>query len=562
MRLSTLLAEFPALRAQVRDRDPEITAIVSDSRRMVPGALFVATRGENVDAHRFIPEVIEKGVAAIIAERQIRETEGNEGKEFSFVPREAFPSFPFIFAADSREALGWLAAAWHGFPSRQLALIGVTGTDGKTTTASLIHSILRAAGLRAGLISTVSAEIGDETLDTGFHVTTPEALEVQGYLARMVAAGLTHAVLETTSYGLAQHRVTGCEYDIAVVTNVTHEHLDWHKTYENYRAAKARLFSGLSTSFRKPGTPKAGVLNVDDSSYDYLRQALKEPAIGYSLRTRTPNGIVARDVAHAPDGIHFRAVGPSFDVPVITHLVGAYNVSNCLAAIAATVGALGLAPEAAQRGLAALQGVPGRMERIDLGPAQRFTAIVDFAHTPNALRRVLETAREMLTTKSAKKGDEKSSPKGGRWVASFAVQNRPRIIAVFGSAGLRDVEKRRMMAETSAELADITILTAEDPRTEPLDGILEMMAYGARTKGGVEGQTFFRVPDRGEALRLAVRLAAPGDVVLACGKGHEQSMCFGSVEYPWDDRVALRAALAELLGLPGPEMPRLPTSPR
>jgi UDP-N-acetylmuramoyl-L-alanyl-D-glutamate--2,6-diaminopimelate ligase len=212
------------------------------------------------------------------------------------------------------------------------------------------------------------------------------------------------------------------------------------------------------------------------------------------------------------------------------------------------VGALGLPPEAAQKGLADFAGVPGRMERIDRG--QPFTALVDFAHTPNALQRALESARQMTAN--------------------------GRVIAVFGSAGLRDVRKRWLMAEVSAELADITILTAEDPRTESLEGILEMMAEGARSKGAVEeepkpknqipkaksqnqkSKIFYRVPDRAEALRLAVALAQPGDLVIACGKGHEQSMCFGAVEYPWDDRTAMRAALAELLGKPGPEMPKLP----
>jgi UDP-N-acetylmuramoyl-L-alanyl-D-glutamate--2,6-diaminopimelate ligase len=219
-------------------------------------------------------------------------------------------------------------------------------------------------------------------------------------------------------------------------------------------------------------------------------------------------------------------------------LPGVYNVSNSLAALAATVDALGVPIAAAQHGLAAFPGVPGRMERIDLG--QPFTAIVDFAHTPNALRRALETGRELARA---------AAPPG-------------RVIAVFGSAGLRDVEKRRLMAETSAELADITILTAEDPRTESLDAILAMMAAGAMARGAVEGRSLYRIPDRGDALRLAVRLARPGDVLLACGKGHEQSMSLGTVEYPWDDRTALRAALAEHLGLSGAEraMPRLPTS--
>jgi UDP-N-acetylmuramoyl-L-alanyl-D-glutamate--2,6-diaminopimelate ligase len=247
----------------------------------------------------------------------------------------------------------------------------------------------------------------------------------------------------------------------------------------------------------------------------------------------------------------FTVIGPAFSFPVSTRFVGDFNIANCLAAITATVGALGIAPEAAQQGLAQLKGVPGRMERIDLG--QPFTAIVDFAHTPNALRRTLETARKMVLTTERTEATEKNS-------VDSVVKHKGRVIAVFGSAGLRDVEKRRMMVETSAELADLTLLTAEDPRTESLEDILEMMAFGARSKGGIEGETFFRVPDRAEAIRLAVRLAQPGDIVLACGKGHEQSMCFGTVEYAWDDRVAVRAALADLLGVPGPEAPKLPTA--
>lgn len=523
MKLSELLTALPHVSTHSGDGDPDITLITADSREVVPGALFVARRGETVDGHAFIPQALQRGAAAVV-------TEG-EGEASS-------TSAAFIAVSDSREALAWLAAAWHGFPARRLVMIGVTGTDGKTTTATLIHSILRAAGLRAGLISTVGAIIGEETLDTGFHVTTPEAPDVQRYLAQMVAAGFTHCVLEATSHGLHQRRVAACEFDVAVLTNVTHEHLDYHRTFEHYRAAKALLFAGLASAAPKPGIIKTGVLNADDDSFDYFSRAFAGKRLAYSLRSTAD--LVARQLRFAPDATHFDVSISTLDSPISlsTPLVGAFNVSNCLAALAATVGALGLPPAAAQRGLAELRGIPGRMERINLG--QPFTAIVDFAHTPNALRRALETAREMLRASAA----------------------RARVIAVFGSAGLRDIEKRRLMAETAAELADLTVLTAEDPRTESLTGILEMMAYGARSRGGVEGATFFRVPDRGEALRFAVRLAQSGDIVLACGKGHEQSMCFGVTEYPWDDRTALRAALAERLGLPGPAMPQLPTSPR
>lgn len=539
MNLSSLLTTLSDYSLESATADPNITFITADSRQVQPGALFVAVRGDNFDGHRFIPDAIENGAAAIVAES----------------PHPHTPTLPYVLTPDSRVALGWLAAAWHGFPSRQLTLIGVTGTDGKTTTASLIHSILLAAGCKAGLISTVSAIIGDETLDTGFHVTTPDALEIQSYLARMVAAGLTHCVLEVTSHGLAQRRVTGCDFDVAVVTNITHEHLDYHKSYENYRAAKGMLFAGLTTSARKPGIEKAGILNRDDGSFDYLRSILKEQCLSYSLQAEADAR--ATHIRHTPDGLHFQASVANYQLPITTFLVGDYNLSNCLAALAATVGALGLAPEAAQKGIAQLKGVPGRMERIDLG--QPFTAIVDFAHTPNALRRTLETARKILTTERTETTEKISVREAS---VNSVVKKKSRVIAVFGSAGLRDVEKRRLMAETSAELADLTLLTAEDPRTESLDDILEMMAFGAKRKGGVEGETFFRVPDRAEAIRLAVRLAQPGDIVLACGKGHEQSMCFGDVEYAWDDRTALRAALADLLGTPGPEMPRLPTHTR
>jgi UDP-N-acetylmuramoyl-L-alanyl-D-glutamate--2,6-diaminopimelate ligase len=276
-------------------------------------------------------------------------------------------------------------------------------------------------------------------------------------------------------------------------------------------------------------------LNTDDSSAPYLASLLAgQPEVRQIRYSLVPGADIWAEAAlYTPAGIEFTARGPGFAIPVRSRLVGAFNVSNCLGAVAATAAALSLPSEAVSRGIETLQGVAGRMERLDLG--QDFTAAVDFAHTPNALRRTLETARQLRPSGSA-----------------------GRVIAIFGSAGLRDIEKRRMMAEVSAQLADITILTAEDPRTESLAAILAMMAEGAKRFGGVEGKNFYRVPDRRDALRLGVRLAQPGDILLACGKGHEQSMAFGTVEYPWDDRVAMRAALAERLGVAGPPMPFLP----
>ena len=493
--------------------DAQISGIAIDSRAVKPGTLFVAMQGGTVDGHDFIQKALDNGAAAVVGDRDL------DGL-----------SVPYIRLENPRRSLTWLAAAFYNWPARKLTVIGVTGTDGKTTTSNLIYKILIAAGIKAGMISTVNAVIGDETLDTGFHVTTPDAHDVQNYLAKMVDAGLTHVVLETTSHGWAQFRVDACEFDIGVVTNITHEHMDQHGSYENYRAAKARLFTSLEMTGEKPqGNPRLGVINRDDDkSFSFLNDHIKVNRINYGLGEEAD--VRAEDIEYSPTGIKFTAISKDFRVGASSKLVGTYNVSNCLAALTATVYGLGINPQVAAQGIAALDGIPGRMERISMG--QNFTAIVDFAHTPNALKVALEAGRKMT---------------------------RGRVISVFGSAGLRDKEKRRMMAETSAELADITVLTAEDPRTESLEGILEEMAEGARLKGGREGETFWRVPDRGEAIKFALCLAKEGDVVLSCGKGHEQSMCFGRTEYLWDDRIAMRAALAEFLGMDGPKMPYLPS---
>jgi UDP-N-acetylmuramoyl-L-alanyl-D-glutamate--2,6-diaminopimelate ligase len=510
--LKTIFDDFPFAFSPTQLFDIPITGISIDSRKVERGSLFIARRGDSVDGHNFIASAIERGSAAIVGDREIHGL-----------------SVPYIRVANSNEAVTWLAAAFYGNPGRHLTVIGVTGTDGKTTTCNLLYKIMLAANIKAGLISTVNAVIGNEVLDTGFHVTTPDAPDVQLYLSKMVAAGLTHVILETTSHGLAQHRVDASQYDIAVITNITHEHLDQHGSYANYRAAKGRLLQLLEKTSTKPqGNPRLSVLNRDDSSYDYLSRLAPGPQTCYGLDTSAD--VRADSIQYTPHGIHFIAIGPGFRVPVTSPLVGEFNVSNCLAALTVAVRGLDILPETAAIGIAMLAGVPGRMERIDLG--QPFTAIVDFAHTPNALRVAINTVRKMTDK---------------------------RVITVFGSAGLRDKEKRRMMAEVSAELADISILTAEDPRTESLDAILEEMATGTRSRGGMEGKTFFRVPDRGEAIRRAVQMAQPGDIVMACGKGHEQSMCFGKIEFPWDDRIAVRAALSEWMGRTGPLMPYLPT---
>ena len=522
MRLQKILSDFPFPYHAASAADAVLSGIAIDSRAVRPGFLFVAMRGASVDGHAFISSAIANGAVAVVGEQSL-----------------AGLSVPYVRLDDSRAALSWLAAAYYDWPGRKLTVIGVTGTDGKTTTTNLIYQILRAAGIRAGMVSTVNAVIGDDVLDTGFHVTTPDAHDLQRYLARMVDAGLTHVVLETTSHGWAQHRADASEFDIGVVTNITHEHLDQHGSYENYRAAKARLFSSLERTLpKKQGNPRLAILNRDDSSFDFLNQFVKVRKLSYGLQ----EGAVLRasNVKFGAFDTTFTAAYAGFRVEVTTSMVGDFNVSNCLAALGVAIVGLGIEPAVAARGIAALGGVSGRMERIDLG--QDFIAVVDFAHTPNALKVTLEAARGIL----------QRAEEGG---------HHRRIIAVFGSAGLRDREKRRMMAETSTRLADLTVLTAEDPRTESLGGILAEMAAGATGVGGKEGQTFWRVPDRGEAIRFAVKLARPGDIVLACGKGHEQSMCFGTVEHAWDDRIAMRAALSELLRHQGPQMPQMPYLP-
>jgi len=512
MRLQHLLPDTKA----IQDggwADLEVTALTADSRSVEPGVLFVALRGTAHDGHQFLDQAQRRGAVCAVGE------EPDPGL-----------GMPYVQVSDSRQALAQMAAAWNGFPSRKLVMIGVTGTDGKTTTCNLLHQILLAAGLRAGMITSVNAVLGDKSRATGFHVTTPDPLEVQSYLAEMVQAGLTHCVLETTSHGLAQQRVGACDFDIGVITNITHEHLDYHGSFQAYRQAKGLLFTGLAQTAPKDyKIERTAVLNRDDSSLEYLQSISTVRHITYGLSSEAD--VVGTLKQSGTEGLHFNARSEAYAIDVRSTLIGDYNISNCLAAFTVAVEALGIDPQTAAKGIADMAATPGRMERIDLG--QSFVAIVDFAHTPNALLRALQAARTLV---------------------------KGRVIAVFGSAGLRDRAKRRMMAEISARLADHSILTAEDPRTESLDDILEDMAQGARSEGGVEGSTFWRIPDRGEALRVAVRQAGPDDLVIACGKGHEQSMCFGEVEHPWDDRTALRAALAELLGIEGPQMPWLPTS--
>ncbi|MCA9945947.1 MAG: UDP-N-acetylmuramoyl-L-alanyl-D-glutamate--2,6-diaminopimelate ligase [Anaerolineales bacterium] len=506
--------------------DLAIPMFTEKTSEVQPGSSFVARVRTSSDGHPWIGKAIELGATFILAEKS---------------PAEMGLTVPenvtYWQVPDTAQTLAWLSAAWYGFPSRQLIMIGVTGTNGKTSTTDLIRGILRAANCQTGMISTLKAMIGDREEALELHVSTPEAPVVQRYLRQMVDAGMTHCILETTSHGLAQHRVTGIDFDVAAITNITHEHLDYHGDFESYAQAKEMLFRSVANNDPTPQKPdavlKTAVLNQDDSSYARLAAIPAPQQISYSLHNPAAN-LHVTDLVTDPAGSSFTLHLAGQTLSVRSPLLGIFNVANMLAAAGAGH-ALRISPKIIQAGLQTVGQIHGRMHQIQRG--QDFIVHVDFAHTPDGLEKAIQAARGIL----------KQIGRNGR------------IITVFGSAGKRDPEKRRMMAEISSQLADRTVLTAEDPRTESLDDILAAMAAGSLAQGGVEGQTFWRIPDRGQAIYFALGLARPEDFVLVCGKGHEQSMCFITTEYPWDDIQATEAALdAFLANQPMPDL-GLPT---
>jgi UDP-N-acetylmuramoyl-L-alanyl-D-glutamate--2,6-diaminopimelate ligase len=507
-----------------------ISHLTEKSSEVTPGACFVARVRATSDGHPYITQAIKNGASVILAQQPIEKT----GVRLP-------DGVVYLQVADTALASAWFAAAWEGFPSRELVVIGITGTDGKTSTANILLEMLLAANMRSGLLSTTRAVIGNEEEPLALHVTTPEAPVIQSHLRRMVDAGLTHCILETTSHGLSQHRVGAIDFDVAVVTNVTHEHLDYHGDYDSYLSAKARLFEAVSDDFwpvdssnpAKRRQLKTAVLNHDDGSYDRLSGIGAPRQISYGIYSAAD--IKAVDISYGHSHTDFTMQfddrlaqeGPA-QVLMSSPLIGEFNVYNSLAAAGAAL-SVGAGVDAIREGLRRIDSIDGRMQQIDRG--QPFTVIVDFAHTPNALIQAIKAARTMTSG---------------------------RVITVFGSAGKRDIEKRTTMAQISARHADLTIFTAEDPRTDSLEEILQVMANGSISAGGIEGENYWRIPDRGKAIYFALSLAGPADLVLICGKGHEQSMCFGVVEYPWDDRQATEQALEALaynepmpdLGLP------------
>jgi len=485
-----------------------IHGIAFDSRRVREGSLFVAVPGEHVDGHDYVAAALALGAAAAIVERPISGV-----------------ALPQIVVDRSRAALAVAAAWWYGDPSRELGIVGITGTDGKTTTSFLATAVLEFAGISTGLLTTAQIKVGDLRSANPEHVTTPEAPQLQRALRAMVDAGNRAAIVETTSHGLALERVGGIAYDIALFTNLTHEHLELHKTFEAYRDAKLSLFRRLGpmgAAAKRLGRrwPCTAIVNQDDPSASLFEAAgLSAGATlltyGLSAEAAVRAVSVEEDARRLRVGVWTRRWSGEVEL----QLAGRFNVHNALAAIALGE-ALELPGEAIRSGLAGLRGVPGRMERVDCG--QPFGVIVDYAHSPASLRTVLDQ------------------------LAPLARAGGGGLIAVFGSAGERDVQKRPMMGRIAGERCRVVVITDEDPRGEDRLTILDQIAAGAESAGKRRGVDLLCVADRREAIAAAFELARAGDVIVLAGKGHEQSIIMSEGQRAWDERTEAVRALRSL----------------
>jgi UDP-N-acetylmuramoyl-L-alanyl-D-glutamate--2,6-diaminopimelate ligase len=483
-RLSELLARVE-VRQQTGTAEARVALVACDSRQVKPGALFVALRGEKTDGNRFVFDAIEAGAAAIASE----------------LPRPDAPvRVTWIQVADARKALAIASANFYDRPAETLKLVGVTGTNGKTTTTYLVDSILRAAGHRTGLFGTI--EYRTPRSSRAAKNTTPESLELQGFLAEVRDAGGTHAALEVSSHALAMDRVWGCPFAAAVFTNLTRDHLDFHKTFEEYFAAKRRLFEGTGR-----GAPGVVVVNSDDS-YGAQLLPLGQRRLTYGLKNGAQ--VTTKRFSLAFSGLEFTAQTPAGEIEVRSPLVGRINVYNILAAIGAAVG-LGVERAAIEAGLRQLANVPGRFERVDEG--QPYLVVVDYAHTDDALRNLIQTAREL--------------------------NKEGRIITLFGCGGDRDRTKRPLMGEAAGSLSDLVVLTSDNPRSEDPLRIINDALVGLQ-----KSQANYLVePDRARAIERALDQATPGDIVLLAGKGHETYQIVGGKTFDFDDREVARGAL-------------------
>ncbi|HUG05245.1 MAG TPA: UDP-N-acetylmuramoyl-L-alanyl-D-glutamate--2,6-diaminopimelate ligase [Candidatus Limnocylindria bacterium] len=476
--------------------DLDVRAIAYDSRKVAPGALFVAIEGFHRDGHDFVAEAVKRGAVAVVAQRKVR------------------TRAPVAVVEDSRAALADLASEVFDHPTRRLKLAAVTGTDGKTTTVHLVSDVLEAGGERTGFATTVDFKVADHLWANDTRQSTQEAVEIQEFFAELLVAGGTWGVLEATSHALALRKLRGCEVDIAVFTNLSPEHLDFHGTLQSYLEAKGILFDMLVRGTDK-GVPKTAVLNADDAHWQYLVDragGAKVLTYGIDAHADIQGTVLAADA----NGSRVRVEARAETVEVALPLVGRFNVHNALAAIAAGIAAgvpLAKARDALQRS----RPVRGRMERVDCG--QPFSVIVDYAHTPESLAKVLALLRPLT---------------------------KGRLIALFGSAGERDRTKRPRLAEVAAKHADFFVITQEDPRHEDPASILAEIEAGATGAGKARGTDYVVIDDRRDAVRDAMRRAQAGDTVVLAGKGHEGSIIVGEEKRPWDEAAAARDALREL----------------
>jgi UDP-N-acetylmuramoyl-L-alanyl-D-glutamate--2,6-diaminopimelate ligase len=487
VRLGQLIADVEDARLR-GDPGVEVRGLAYDSRYVQPGDLFMTWRGLVHDGHAFVGEALARGAVACLVEK----------------PGVVPPPAAEVFVPDARPAIARVAARFFGHPTRQLRLVGVTGTKGKTTTAFLCREALATLG-PCGLIGTVTAVVGGVNRQVAR--TTPEATDLQRTFREMVDAGDRYCVMEVSSHALALHRVDACEFDAAVFTNLGRDHLDLHGTQEAYREAKARLFAMLGEPREKPPAV-AAVVNADDPAGEVMARRAAAPVVTYGFGEAA--AVRGENLLVEPDGLRMRVAFPGGVQPVRLRLTGRFNAYNALAAFAVGL-AFGAAPEAVAAALGRLAGVPGRFERIP--GSQPFTVVVDYAHTPDSLRNVLETARE------------------------FAAG---RVIAVFGAGGDRDRTKRPLMGEVAARLADLVILTSDNPRSEDPLAILDDIAAGVRR---VPGAAWRVVADRRDAIFAAVGEAREGDVVLIAGKGHETYQIFRDRTVHFDDREVASEAL-------------------
>jgi UDP-N-acetylmuramoyl-L-alanyl-D-glutamate--2,6-diaminopimelate ligase len=499
--LRTLLAPPTVAVSQV-----SIRGIAFDSRRVTDGDLFVAVPGAATDGHDHAADAVRRGAVALVGERAV-----------------AAGNVPQALVVSSRSALA-VAAAWSSeFPSHELGVVGVTGTDGKTTTSFLVRAMLAESGLSAGLISTIEVIVGGASIGYTGH-TTPEAPVIQADLRRMVDAGDRFAVIETSSHGLALERVAEIAYDVAVLTNLSHEHLDLHGTYEAYVAAKRSLFERLAVTTENPakGWPKTAVINAQDAvAFEFAEAASRAGAavVTYAVDPAQTADVRATSIHDRGRGLALSVRTPRWEADLELRLPGRFNAFNALAAIG--VGeALGLDPAAMRRGLEGVERVSGRMEPVDVG--QPFDVFVDFAHTPGALAAALDSLGPV------------AAARGGS------------VISVFGSPGARDVAKRPMMGRAAGERSRVVVLTDDDPRTEDRMHILEEIASGAEDAGKRRDRDLFLIPDRRSAIRHALERAAPADIVLLAGKGHEPTLATAQGPVHWDEAAEARAALRDM----------------